>query len=139
MSYNCDLINLEDVLQNGTVISGTMIEKPHSFSTACNITTQIVAQVASSQYGGQSFSLTHLAPFVDVSRKKFRKMVTEEVDEGIENSELPFEKDSEKYNKYIDRVVEKRVKEEINRGVQMIQYQVITLMTTNGKQKVWPL
>ena len=133
MSYNCDLINLEDVLQNGTVISGTMIEKPHSFSTACNITTQIVAQVASSQYGGQSFSLTHLAPFVDVSRKKFRKMVTEEVDEGIENGELPFEKDSEKYNKYIDRVVEKRVKEEINRGVQMIQYQVITLMTTNGQ------
>ena len=131
--HNCDLVNLEEVLQNGTVISGTMIEKPHSFSTACNITTQIVAQVASSQYGGQSFSLTHLAPFVEVSRQKFYNTVTEEVNEGIENGELPFEKGSEKYNKYIARVVEKRVKEEINRGVQMIQYQVITLMTTNGQ------
>ena len=133
------MINLEDVLQNGTVISGTLIEKPHSFSTACNITTQIVAQVASSQYGGQSFSLTHLAPFVDVSRKKFFKMVTEEVDEGIENGDIQLEKNSEKYNKYIARIVEKRIKEEIKRGIQMIQYQVITLMTTNGKQKVWPL
>ena len=126
------MINLEDVLQNGTVISGTLIEKPHSFSTACNITTQIVAQVASSQYGGQSFSLTHLAPFVDVSRKKFFKMVTEEVDEGIENGDIQLEKNSEKYNKYIARIVEKRIKEEIKRGIQMIQYQVITLMTTNG-------
>ena len=110
-----------------------MIEKPHSFSTACNITTQIVAQVASCQYGGQSFSLTHLAPFVDISRKKFEKMVTEEVDEGIENDELSFEKNSERYHKYIKRIVEKRVREEVKRGVQMIQYQVITLMTTNGQ------
>ncbi len=131
--HNCDLVNLEDMLQNGTVISGTMIEKPHSFSTACNITTQIVAQVASSQYGGQSFSLTHLAPFVDVSRKKIRKQVIEEVNAGIENGDLPLEIDSDKYNRYISRVVEGRVRDEIKRGVQMIQYQVITLMTTNGQ------
>ena len=132
-SHNCDLLNLEDMLQNGTVISGTMIEKPHSFSTACNITTQIIAQVASSQYGGQSFSLAHLAPFVDVSRQKIRKKVIEEVNQGIENDELSFEINSEKYNKYIDRVVRTRLREEVKRGVQMIQYQVITLMTTNGQ------
>lgn len=131
--YNCDLVNLEDILEHGTVISGTMIEKPHSFSTACNITTQIVAQVASSQYGGQSFSLTHLAPFVEVSRKKFYKEVTAEVEEGIDAGELPFAKDSEQCKKYITRVVEKRIRDEIKRGVQMIQYQVITLMTTNGQ------
>ena len=130
--HNCDLINLEDMLQNGTVISGTLIERPHSFSTACNITTQIVAQVASSQYGGQSFSLTHLAPFVDVSRKRIHKDVVEEVNEGIEAGNLPIKVNSEEYNKYISHVVEKRVKDEIKRGVQMIQYQVITLMTTNG-------
>jgi ribonucleoside-triphosphate reductase len=131
--HNCCLINLEDMLQNGTVISGTLIEKPHSFSTACNITTQIVAQVASNQYGGQSISLTHLAPFVDISRKKLRKEVVIEVDEGIKNGELSLEKDSEQYNHFVDRTTERRVREEVKRGVQMIQYQVITLMTTNGQ------
>lgn len=131
--FNCCLINLEDMLQNGTVISGTMIEKPHSFSTACNITTQVVAQVASNQYGGQSFSLTHLAPFVEVSRQKFRKAVKEEVDHGIEKGYLQMEKDSDAYRQYIADTVEERIKEEIKRGVQMIQYQVITLMTTNGQ------
>lgn len=131
--HNCCLINLEDMLQNGTVISGTLIEKPHSFSTACNITTQIVAQVASNQYGGQSFSLTHLAPFVEISRAKIRKLVEEETNEGIAAGEIEFEKNSEKYNSYISRVVEKRVREEVKRGVQMIQYQVITLLTTNGQ------
>lgn len=121
--HNCDLVNLEDMLQNGTVISGTMIEKPHSFSTACNIATQIIAQIASSQYGGQSISLSHLAPFVDLSRQKFRKEVKAELEEaGIEPSE-----------DQISKITEMRVKEEINRGVQMIQYQVITLMTTNGQ------
>ena len=126
--HNCDLINLEDMLQNGTVISGTMIEKPHSFSTACNIATQIIAQVASSQYGGQSISLTHLAPFVDVSRQKLKEDVIAEfesiglcVDDGsIEMSA-------------IEAVTERRVREEIKRGVQTIQYQVVTLMTTNGQ------
>lgn len=132
-SHNCDLVNLEDMLQNGTVISGTLIEKPHSFSTACNITTQIVAQVASSQYGGQSFSLTHLAPFVDISRQRIRAKVIKEVNKGIEDGDFPLEKDSPKYERYINKVVEGRVKEEIERGVQMIQYQVITLMTTNGQ------
>ncbi|MBQ7133561.1 MAG: anaerobic ribonucleoside-triphosphate reductase [Ruminococcus sp.] len=121
--HNCDLVNLEDMLQNGTVISGTMIEKPHSFSTACNIATQIIAQVASNQYGGQSISLTHLAPFVEVSRQKIRKQVVEEY------SYIGVEVDEEK----ISRVVEKRLREEINRGVQTIQYQVVTLLTTNGQ------
>ena len=121
--HNCDLVNLDDMLQNGTVISGTLIEKPHSFSTACNIATQIIAQVASSQYGGQSISLTHLAPFVDVSRKKIRRDVEAEMqDLGIAPGE---EKLSE--------IVEKRLREEIKRGVQTIQYQVVTLMTTNGQ------
>ncbi len=121
--HNCDLVNLDDMLQNGTVISGTLIEKPHSFSTACNIATQIIAQVASSQYGGQSISLTHLAPFVDVSRKKIRRDVEAEMrDLGIDPGE---EKLSE--------IVEKRLREEIKRGVQTIQYQVVTLMTTNGQ------
>jgi ribonucleoside-triphosphate reductase len=121
--HNCDLVNLEDMLQNGTVISGTMIEKPHSFSTACNITTQIIAQIASSQYGGQSISLSHLAPFVDISRKRIRKILKKEMD--IIGVELGHEK--------FEMVVEERLKEEINRGVQMIQYQIITLMTTNGQ------
>ena len=121
--HNCDLVNLDDMLQNGTVISGTLIEKPHSFSTACDIATQIIAQVASSQYGGQSISLTHLAPFVDVSRKKIRRDVEAEMkDLGIDPGE---EKLSE--------IVEKRLREEIKRGVQTIQYQVVTLMTTNGQ------
>ena len=121
--HNCDLVNLEDMLQNGTVISGTLIERPHSFSTACNIATQIIAQVASCQYGGQSISLTHLAPFVDVSRQKIRRQVEAEmaaigVDPGEEK---------------ISEIVEGRVREEISRGVQTIQYQVVTLMTTNGQ------
>ena len=121
--HNCDLVNLEDMLQNGTVITGTMIEKPHSFSTACNISTQIIAQVASSQYGGQSISLTHLAPFVDISRRKFREAVQDECESvGIHPTEEQF-----------DAMVEKRVKAEIIRGVQTIQYQVVTLMTTNGQ------
>ena len=121
--HNCDLVNLEDMLQNGTVISGTLIEKPHSFSTACNIATQIIAQVASNQYGGQSISLTHLAPFVDVSRRKIRKTVEAEV------AALGVEADEEK----ISAIVEQRLREEIQRGVQTIQYQVVTLMTTNGQ------
>ncbi len=121
--HNCDLVNLEDMLQNGTVISGTMIEKPHSFSTACNISTQIIAQVASCQYGGQSISLTHLAPFVDISRKKIRKQVEEEM--KLIGEELSDEK--------IDEITEKRLREEVKNGVQMIQYQVVTLMTTNGQ------
>ena len=120
---NCDLVNLDDMLQNGTVISGTLIEKPHSFSTSCNIATQIIAQVASSQYGGQSISLTHLAPFVDVSRKKIRRDVEAEMkDLGIDPGE-----------EKISEIVEKRLREEIKRGVQTIQYQVVTLMTTNGQ------
>ena len=121
--HNCDLVNLDDMLQNGTVISGTLIEKPHSFSTACNIATQIIAQVASSQYGGQSISLTHLAPFVDVSRKKIRRDVEAEMkDLGIDPGE-----------ENISEIVEKRLREEIKRGVQTIPYQVVTLMTTNGQ------
>ena len=121
--HNCDLVNLDDMLQNGTVISGTLIEKPHSFSTACNIATQIIAQVASSQYGGQSISLTHLAPFVDVSRKKIRRDIEAEMKElGIDPGE-----------EKISEIVEKRLREEIKRGVQTIQYQVVTLMTTNGQ------
>ena len=121
--HNCDLVNLEDMLQNGTVISGTLIEKPHSFSTACNIATQIIAQVASNQYGGQSISLTHLAPFVQVSREKIRKSVEKEVaDFGVTVSD-----------EVISKAVEERLREEISRGVQTIQYQVVTLMTTNGQ------
>ena len=121
--HNCDLVNLEDMLQNGTVISGTGIDKPHSFSTACNIATQIIAQVASSQYGGQSISLTHLAPFVDVSRRKIRQSVEEEM-RGLGISAT---------QEQITEMVNKRLKEEISRGVQTIQYQVVTLMTTNGQ------
>ena len=121
--HNCDLVNLEDMLQNGTVISGTLIEKPHSFSTACNIATQIIAQVASSQYGGQSISLTHLAPFVEVSRQKIRREVEREL------SELGVDAPEEK----VAGVVEDRLRDEIRRGVQTIQYQVVTLMTTNGQ------
>ena len=120
---NCDLVNLEDMLQNGTVISGTLIEKPHSFSTACNIATQIIAQIASNQYGGQSISLTHLAPFVDVSRQKIRKAVLEELKDFS----------TEVSDEAISKVVEKRLRDEIRRGVQTIQYQVVTLMTTNGQ------
>ena len=121
--HNCDLVNLEDMLQNGTVISGTLIEKPHSFSTACNIATQIIAQVASCQYGGQSISLTHLAPFVDVSRQKIRRQVAEElhsIREAVTEDE-------------ISAITEKRLRDEVKNGVQMIQYQVVTLMTTNGQ------
>ena len=121
--HNCDLVNLEDMLQNGTVISGTLIERPHSFSTACNIATQIIAQVASSQYGGQSISLTHLAPFVDVSRQKIAR------DAKAEMEELGVEVSAEK----LQEVVERRLREEVKRGVQTIQYQVVTLMTTNGQ------
>lgn len=123
--HNCDLINLEDMLQNGTVISGVMIEKPHSFSTACNIATQIIAQVASSQYGGQSITLSHLAPFVNISRQKIHKEVEEEL---YCLDEINMDK-----NALISNIVEKRVREEIKRGVQTIQYQVVTLMTTNGQ------
>ena len=119
--HNCCLVNLEDMLQNGTVISGTLIEKPHSFATACNIATQAIAQIASNQYGGQSISLTHLAPFVDISRQRIKKQVEEEIKScgGDINK--------------VDEIVQGRLKEEINRGVQMIQYQVLTLMTTNGQ------
>ena len=120
--HNCDLVNLEDMLQNGTVISGTLIEKPHSFSTACNIATQIIAQVASNQYGGQSISLTHLAPFVDVSRKKIRKEVAEELYEVGVSDEA-----------HIAKIAEKRLRDEVRKGIQMIQYQVVTLLTTNGQ------
>ena len=121
--HNCDLVNLEDMLQNGTVITGTMIERPHSFSTACNIATQIIAQVASNQYGGQSISLTHLAPFVDVSRKKIRKLVEAEMAEiGADPGE-----------EALSRLVETRLRDEIKKGVQTIQYQVVTLLTTNGQ------
>ena len=121
--HNCDLVNLEDMLQNGTVISGTLIEKPHSFSTACNIATQIIAQVASNQYGGQSISLTHLAPFVQISRERIRKNVEQEM--AAFGVEVPEEK--------ISAVVEARLRDEVSRGVQTIQYQVVTLMTTNGQ------
>ena len=121
--HNCDLINLEDMLQNGTVISETLIEKPHSFFTACNVTTQIVAQVASNQYGGQSFTLAHLAPFVDISRQKLKKLVIEERRECKESMD----------EEIIDRITEKRLKEEIKSGIQTIQYQLITLMTCNGQ------
>ena len=125
--HNCDLVNLEDMLQNGTVISGTYIEKPHSFSTACNIATQIIAQVASNQYGGQSISLTHLAPFVDVSRRK----IANEVEVEMEGLDVSAERKKE--------IVERRLRNEINRGVQTIQYQVVTLMTTNGQAPFIPV
>ncbi|MCD8087716.1 MAG: anaerobic ribonucleoside-triphosphate reductase, partial [Oscillospiraceae bacterium] len=119
--HNCDLVNLEDMLQNGTVITGTLIERPHSFATACNIATQIVAQVASNQYGGQSISLAHLAPFVQVSREKIRSIVRDEISSlGV----IPTKEQ-------VDDIVEKRLREEIRRGVQTIQYQVVTLLTTN--------
>ena len=121
--HNCDLVNLEDMLQNGTVISGTMIEKPHSFSTACNISTQIIAQVASCQYGGQSISLTHLAPFVDVSRQKIKKQVIDEFKSINQDAT----------EEQINEITEKRLRDEVRSGVQMIQYQVVTLMTTNGQ------
>ena len=121
--HNCDLVNLEDMLQNGTVISGTLIEKLHSFSTACNIATQIIAQVASCQYGGQSISLAHLAPFVDISRKKIYSDVLEEFCEA--GTEITHEKARD--------ITEKRLLNEVRKGVQMIQYQVVTLMTTNGQ------
>ena len=121
--HNCDLVDLEDMLQNGTVITGTLIERPHSFSTACNIATQIIAQVASNQYGGQSISLAHLAPFVQVSRDKIRQQVLQESKTiGVE---LSVDK--------IHALVEQRLREEVRRGVQTIQYQVVTLMTTNGQ------
>ena len=122
-SHNCDLVNLEDMLQNGTCISGTLIERPHSFSTACNIATQIIAQVASSQYGGQTITLTHLAPFVNESRVRFRQHVIEELSEvGIEYTE-----------EQVDKITERQVLRDVEKGVQIIQYQVITLMTTNGQ------
>ena len=121
--HNCDLVNLEDMLQNGTVITGTLIEKPHSFATACNIATQIVAQVASNQYGGQSISLTHLAPFVQVSREKIRRQLQEEMQEV--KADITEEQ--------LSNMVEKRLRDEIRRGVQTIQYQVVTLLTTNGQ------
>lgn len=125
--HNCDLINLEDMLNNNTVISGVMIEKPHSFSTACNVATQIIAQVASSQYGGQSISLTHLAPFVNVSREKIRNEVKEEITKtlGLTNTDV--------IEKAVEKITEQRLKKEISKGVQTIQYQVVTLMTTNGQ------
>ena len=131
--HNCCLVNLEDMLQNGTVISGTMIEKPHSFSTACNIATQIIAQVASCQYGGQSISLSHLAPFVDVSRKKIRKEVEGEFEKLKELYPDASKMSDEDREEYINEIVEGRVRKEITKGVQTIQYQVTTLMTTNGQ------
>ena len=133
--HNCDLVNLEDMLQNGTVISGTLIERPHSFSTACNIATQIIAQVASNQYGGQSISLTHLAPFVDVSRKKIRKQVETEFQHIHENLHgVPyFDLATDYFEELIDEATEDRVRDEIKRGVQTIQYQILTLLTTNGQ------
>ena len=121
--HNCDLINLEDMLQNGTVISETMIEKPHSFFTACNVTTQIVAQVASNQYGGQTFTLSHLAPFVDISRKKIRKQVIEERTACGDSLD----------DRIVNKVVESRLRSEVKSGIQTIQYQLITLMTCNGQ------
>jgi len=133
--HNCDLVNLEDMLQNGTVISGTLIERPHSFSTACNIATQIIAQVASNQYGGQSISLTHLAPFVDISRKKIRKQVEKEFQYIYTHAcGAPFtDPDMKSFNELLDEITEQRVRDEIKRGVQTIQYQILTLLTTNGQ------
>ena len=133
--FNCCLINLEDMLQNGTVISGTMIEKPHSFSTACNIATQIIAQVASNQYGGQTISLAHLSPFVDVSRQKIRQQVSEEIYDMYfdSNGNEIIENANDAFNSKVNKITEKRLKEEIEKGIQTIQYQVVTLMTTNGQ------
>lgn len=133
--HNCDLVNLEDMLQNGTVISGTLIERPHSFSTACNIATQIIAQVASNQYGGQSISLTHLAPFVDISRKKIRKQVEKEFQYIYTHAcGVPYtDPDMKSFNELLDEITEQRVRDEIKRGVQTIQYQILTLLTTNGQ------
>ena len=125
--YNCCLLNLEDMLQNGTVISGTLIEKPHSFATACNVATQIIAQVASNQYGGQSITLSHLAPFVDISRKKIRAEVEDELLDLLNG------KDDFCREMHIRRITEKRARAEVKRGVQTIQYQVNTLLTTNGQ------
>ena len=126
--HNCDLVNLKDMLQNGTVITGTLIERPHSFSTACNIATQIIAQVASNQYGGQSISLAHLAPFVQVSREKIHRDLDRETKKiGIELSKEDIEK-----------LTEVRLREEVRKGVQTIQYQVVTLLTTNGRTVHWP-
>ena len=127
--HNCCLVNLEDMLQNGTVISKTLIEKPHSFSTACNVATQAMAQIASNQYGGQSVTLSHLAPFVDISRQKIRREVTDEFKQLVANKEIPDMPSEETIN----RVAEGRLKKEVQRGVQTIQYQVNTLMTTNGQ------
>jgi ribonucleoside-triphosphate reductase len=124
--HNCDLVALDDMLQNGTVISGTLIEKPHSFSTACNVATQIVAQVSSNQYGGQSITLSHLAPFVDISRKKIREEVRKELLPVYDKIEMELEY-------MIEEITEKRVRAEVKRGVQTIQYQVNTLLTTNGQ------
>lgn len=129
-THNCDLLNLEDMMQNGTVISETLIEKPHSFSTACNIATQIIAQVASSQYGGQSISLAHLAPFVDISRQKIRKKVEREVDMFLKTNSV---NTYFNYPDYIEKVTNERLMDEIKKGIQTIQYQIITLMTTNGQ------
>ena len=131
--HNCCLVNLEDMLQNDTVISGTLIEKPHSFSTACTIATQIIAQVASNQYGGQSISLAHLAPFVEVSRQAIREEVIQELNDGIKAGEISLAVGSNSYNQYVERTTERRVRKDIEKGVQTIQYQVITLMTTNGQ------
>ena len=133
--HNCDLINLEDMLQNGTVVSGTLIEKPHSFATACNIATQIVAQVASSQYGGQSITLSHLAPFVDISRQKIRADVKEEMRKSAKLFVCPgsINPSDDEIENVITEITEKRVRDEVRRGVQTIQYQVNTLMTTNGQ------
>ena len=122
--HNCCLVNLEDMLQNGTVISGTLIEKPHSFSTACNIATQIIAQVASPQFGGQTITLSHLAPFVDISRQAIRKEVEKEFEYFFDNTE--------EYKKIVEKITEERLLKEINRGVQVLQYQIVTLQTTNG-------
>ena len=130
--HNCCLVNLEDMLQNGTVINGTLVEKPHSFATACNIATQIMAQVASNQYGGQSESLAHLAPFVDISRQKIRKQVEEEMKTSA-SSLVSGLYDTKVFDEAVNEITEKRVRDEIKRGVQTIQYQINTLMTTNGR------
>ena len=131
--HNCDLVNLEDMLQDYTVISGAMIECPHSFYTACNVATQIMAQVASNQYGGQSESLAHLSPFVDVSRQSIRAEVEDEVSEGITSGQLTLDPASTEYEEYVTNITERRVRKEVKQGVQAIQYQIMTLMTTNGQ------
>lgn len=131
--HNCDLVNLEDMLQDYTVISGAMIERPHSFYTACNVATQIMAQVASNQYGGQSESLAHLSPFVDVSRHRIRAEVEDEVSEGVTSGQLTLDPASTEYEEYVTNITERRVREEVKQGVQAIHYQITTLMTTNGQ------